>query len=181
MNDQAKGLLAIAGVTALYLATKSKGGDFKTEAIDKIANDAAVVAAENKWRRDDVLTQAMHESDWLRSALTRQANNLYGFKTGEAWDKAGKPYVTLPTQEFIGGKWVRVQARFRAYPSFLESMRDWARLISTVSRYADTKKALDAHDSKAYFLAIGKSGYATDPNYGTKLASVYGQIESLVV
>ena len=60
------------------------------------------------------VAQAILESDWGRSRLTRQGNNLFGIKAlGGASGPAG--VVSLATWEHFDGSDVVVQAPFRAY------------------------------------------------------------------
>lgn len=94
-------------------------------------------------------------------ASGRCSYNLFGIK----WSGAGD-YVTAWTQEFVNGKWVRVQARFRAYDGFAGSMEDHSRLLLS-NRY---RGCLDsAADPEAYARCIAKAGYATDPKYADKV------------
>ncbi|MEG2046831.1 MAG: glucosaminidase domain-containing protein, partial [Comamonas sp.] len=56
---------------------------------------------------------------------------------------------------------------FRAYDSYEESFRDYARLIGTNPRY---EKAMSQTGSAhAYASELQKAGYATDPAYAQKL------------
>jgi flagellar protein FlgJ len=119
-----------------------------------------------------ILTQGGHESGFGTSGLTLKANNLFGF-TGEAWAKEGKPTVAMPTREFLKGVWVAVTRPFRAYASIEESMRDYARLLTTQPRYAESVANARRGDVPATWAALGRSGYATDPTYGEKLAGVH--------
>ncbi|QZY55102.1 glycoside hydrolase family 73 protein [Crassaminicella profunda] len=94
------------------------------------------------------------------------ANNYFGFKSGKYWK--GKN-ITLPTKEWNGEKMITVQAEFRAYDNLEESIRDYQRLIGTVSRYKNVCK------SKNYLKAtneVYKAGYATDPHYPKKLQQI---------
>ena len=148
-------------------------------------------------KRDAIITQAAHESDWGRSGLSSPgarlqilpgkavgpALNIFGFKSGADWLRAQSPYVLMWTKEQDPktGKWERVLAPFRVYASWEESLRDWARLMTTRFRYRASADALRTGDPLAFFRAVGASGYATDKIYGEKLAGVYGSVERAVV
>src|SRR5205814_6649723 len=69
------------------------------------------------------VAQAILESDWGRSRLTRQGNNLFGIKAlGGVTGPAG--VVTLATWEYVDGANVIVQAPFKAYKTLEQSIDD---------------------------------------------------------
>lgn len=115
------------------------------------------------------LIQSAHESAYGLSGLTLKAKNLFGF-TGEWWQKIGKPVIVMPTSEVIDGKNVKVNRPFRAYASTLDSLRDWARLLTTQPRYAPTIAALRQGNLQKAIDEIGRSGYATQPDYGARVS-----------
>jgi len=59
---------------------------------------------------------------------------------------------------------------FRAYGSIEESVSDFAKLLKNSPRYRDALAA--GGDAQAYIDRIGKSGYATDPEYANKLNQI---------
>lgn len=109
------------------------------------------------------IAQAALESNWGRSGLTQQANNLFGIKGA---GPAGS--VTMRTTEVRGGQPVQVDAAFRAYHDWNESVNDYAALLSGSSRYA---KALRT-DGASAARAVAAAGYATDPLYADKLIAL---------
>ena len=60
-------------------------------------------------------------------------------------------------------------------------MNDFAELLKNSPRYREAIAA--GGDAKRYFDAIGKSGYATDPNYADKLNQILnaGALQSAMV
>ncbi|WP_137719216.1 flagellar assembly peptidoglycan hydrolase FlgJ [Methylobacillus flagellatus] len=115
--------------------------------------------------------QAALESGWgrhqIRQADGSSSHNLFGIKATGNWQ--GK-VAEVPTTEYINGvKQTRVE-RFRAYDSYAEAFADFARLISGNPRYQSVMA--NVSDAKAYAQAMQASGYATDPNYASKLAQV---------
>lgn len=108
-----------------------------------------------------ILAQAAHESAWGKKA---PGNNFFGIKG------AGQIFAT---HENVGGKNVATKASFRKYANPLESFLDWARLIISNPRYASV---VNASTPAEQIAALGKSGYATDPKYATKLLDVANQI-----
>jgi flagellar protein FlgJ len=92
--------------------------------------------------------------------------NLFGIKAGASW---GGPAVTSMTTEVEHGKTARTPAQFRAYSSPEACMQDYAELLSG-RRYAGVLGT--GTDSAAFARALQRGGYATDPDYASKLAGV---------
>ena len=111
------------------------------------------------------LAQAILESDWGRSKLTREANNLFGIKAYRNPGTAG--IYEINTWEVIGGRNVTVLAAFKAYNSFADSIVDHGNWFHDNSRYAGAVAV--RHDPRAFAYAINAAGYATDPAYAPKL------------
>jgi Mannosyl-glycoprotein endo-beta-N-acetylglucosaminidase len=110
------------------------------------------------------VAQAILESDWGRSRLTRQGNNLFGIKALNGPGPDG--VVTLATWEHLSGGDVLVQAPFKAYYTLEQSIDDHGRFFRG-SRYAAALAV--AGDPRAFARAIQDAGYATDPSYASKL------------
>jgi peptidoglycan hydrolase-like protein with peptidoglycan-binding domain len=108
------------------------------------------------------IAQAILESGWGTSQLALKANNLFGIKAFSSW--TGKR-ITFPTKEWYDGKEQVVNAQFRAYDSFSESVEDHNKLLSS-SRY---KSVRDSKDYRTACREIFNCGYATDPAYSNKL------------
>ena len=112
------------------------------------------------------MAQAILESGWGKSHIQ---NNLFGIKAGTSWN--GKVAIRQ-TKEFINGKWITVNAKFRAYNSFNESIEDHAKLLGRNKRY---QKVTQAKDYKQACYEVWKAGYATDPGYPKKLITIIEQ------
>jgi len=115
------------------------------------------------------ITQSALESGFGTSLLARQANNLFGIKATTAWINDGKPVYIAPTKEYFAFIPYTSTEKFRRYSSWEESLNDWAQLISTASRYAESYKWAINEDIINFAKAIGSSGYATDPKYTEKI------------
>ena len=59
-------------------------------------------------------------------------------------------------------------ARFRAYDSYADSFKDYAKLITGSARYAKAAGNMDS--AQAYAANLQQAGYATDPQYAHKLS-----------
>lgn len=108
-----------------------------------------------------IAAQAALESNYGRSA---PGNNLFGIKShGQSGGNS------LMTTEVINGKPVRVRDSFRSYASPAESVDGYVDFINSNKRYRPFREAqgLDAQIS-----ALGRSGYATDPQYAAKIRSI---------
>lgn len=105
--------------------------------------------------------QAFIESAKGNSGLTAKANNLFGIK-GEY----NGQFVTMLTTEYIGGIPQKVQAKFRRYPSWQESINDHSGLFLRSSRYANLR---GCKDYKQACRNVQADGYATSPTYAQTL------------
>jgi len=115
------------------------------------------------------MAQSAQETGWGSSA---PGNMYFGIKAGGSW--TGKTQL-LWTTEYIGGIKTKVKALFRAYDSAAESFEDYARLITSNSRY---KAALQyTADPEQYIREVAKAGYATDPNYAANIIAVINSIK----
>ncbi|EJF00547.1 lysozyme [Liquorilactobacillus mali] len=114
------------------------------------------------------LAQAALESDWGQSQLAAQYHNLFGVKSSAANAKA------LTTKEYVNGQWITVTADFAVYTSWTESIEAHTRLFvqGTAWDSQHYQTVLDAGNYKEAAQALQTKGYATDPNYATKLISL---------
>jgi flagellar protein FlgJ len=130
---------------------------------------AAVVARESGIPASFMIGQAGHETGWGRSEIRHadgaNAHNLFGIKATGGWK--GK-VAEITTTEYIDGEPRKLTARFRAYDSYAESFRDYARLISQSPRYEQVMDQL--HSVQGFASGLQQAGYATDPQYAAKLS-----------
>lgn len=101
--------------------------------------------------------QAFIESNKGNSGLTVQCNNLFGIK-GSYNGQSG----TYWTTEYYNGVKCRVQAAFRKYPSWQESIADHSRLFNSMKRYKNLRGLTDYQKACIY---VYQDGYATSPTY----------------
>lgn len=125
----------------------------------------------NTWTKYQVLpsivaAQGILESKWGCSELALEGNNLFGIKANSSW--RGKT-ITLPTEEYKDGKQITVNAKFRKYDSWSDCIEDHGLFFVENSRY---KKAIGETDYKKAITEIHKAGYATDPQYASKIVGV---------
>lgn len=106
-------------------------------------------------------SQALIESNKGNSGLSVQCNNLFGIK-GEYNGQFGIFWTT----EYYNGKATRVQAKFRKYPSWAESITDHSRLFTTSKRY---RNLVGCKDYIQACKNVKDDGYATSPSYTNTL------------
>ncbi len=132
---------------------------------------AEAAAAETGVPGAFILSQAAHESGWgkreIRHADGSPSHNVFGIKAGANWKG---PVAEVTTTEYINGQPRKVQAKFRAYASYEEAFRDYARLLKDSPRYA--KVIEQGGSAQGFAVGLQRAGYATDPAYAAKLGRV---------
>lgn len=140
----------------------------KEEFIDSISDSAKKGYKKYNLLPSITIAQAILESSWGKSTLSIEGNNLFGIKgTNYLKDK-----ITMPTFEYIGGKKVKVDAEFRSYDSFEESIVDHSILLGKSKRYEKVRQSKNYEEAA---MALYECGYSTDPNYPQKLISLIKQ------
>lgn len=131
---------------------------------DTFINTLAPIArneylSRSKWVLPSVcIAQAALESGWNLNAKT-----LFGIK--------GSGLVAT-TSEYYNGHYVQIQASFKKYPTVSAAVVGYYDLITQNPRYA---KAVNNSDYEYTINAIKDGGYATDPNYVSKVVSIINQ------
>ncbi|MCL2106490.1 MAG: glucosaminidase domain-containing protein [Oscillospiraceae bacterium] len=117
-----------------------------------------------------IIAQAILESGWGKSELAQKANALFGIKAGTGWH--GRR-IDKKTSEHIDGEQVEITAAFRAYDSWEESIADHGALL----RSARYKAVQGERDYKKACRAVHVAGYATGPDYASKLIKLIEQYQ----
>lgn len=130
--------------------------------LSKIKVGAMAAWSKHKVLPSMVVAQAALESGWGRSQLAIEGNNLFGIKA-HGWRG---PTLILPTKEYLNKKWITVDATWRKYSSWAESVEDHGLFFVVNPRY---KKVLGETDYVKACRAVHAAGYATDPEYSDKL------------
>lgn len=142
--------------------------------VSLMGQEAQTIAKQNDLYASVMVAQAILESDWGNSLLSREAYNYYGIKG----DYQGQTY-TIQTQEDDGtGKLYTIESNFRKYPHYRASMEDYASLMKNgvdwnPDFYAGTwrSKTNSYQDATAYL----QGHYATDTSYASKLNALIDQ------
>ncbi len=150
-------------------------GDNSSEFQNRMARHAEVASRATGVPAHLMLGQAALESGWgkreIKAADGTPSNNLFGIKATGNWD--GK-VVEATTTEYINGVKLKRIEKFRAYDSYADSFKDFANLMRNNPRYE--KVMANLQDVNGYAQAMQKAGYATDPHYASKLASVIQKV-----
>lgn len=145
--------------------------------VQHFSGTAERVAQESGIPASFMLGQAGHETGWGKSEIKHKDGsnsfNLFGIKAGKGW--TGK-VAEITTTEYINGKAQKVTAKFRAYDSYEDSFRDYARLIKENPRYEKAETVAQSGSAMAYASALQKAGYATDPEYAKKLSGAINSV-----
>jgi len=139
--------------------------------VQHLSGTAERVAQESGIPASFMLGQAGHETGWgkseIKAADGSNSFNLFGIKAGKGW--TGK-VAEITTTEYINGTPRKVTAKFRAYDSYEDSFRDYAKLITESPRYEKAQATAKTGSAVAYASELQKAGYATDPEYARKLS-----------
>ncbi|MET4026913.1 flagellar protein FlgJ [Marinobacter sp. MBR-99] len=118
-----------------------------------------------------MVAQAALETGWGRHMIKGDGDqpsfNLFGIKADTRW---GGDAVTITTTEFRGGVPMKERADFRAYPDYEASFRDYVDFLHSNPRYRDVLSSAD--QPEVFADKLQEAGYATDPEYGSKIRRI---------
>lgn len=141
----------------------------QVEFVNKLSDAAAKTEKETGIPAGYMIGQAGHETGWGRFEIRQKGGapsfNLFGIKATPGW--TGK-VAEVTTTEYVNGVAEKRVAKFRAYSSYEESFKDYAKLIGDSPRYAQAK--LQTSSPQAFASGLQRAGYATDPDYAAKLS-----------
>jgi len=150
---------------------ENKVSQTQKEFMDTMYNNLLDAAKKQGVKNPEVIAKLGTAQSALETGYgkhTAGGNNYFGIKA-----RAGEGGAGVDTQEFINGKMVTIKAKFRKYESQAESAADYVKFLQENSRY---KSVLAAGTIDEAIAAQAKTGYATDPNYGTKLSKIAGSV-----
>ncbi|HEU5437022.1 MAG TPA: flagellar assembly peptidoglycan hydrolase FlgJ [Telluria sp.] len=138
---------------------------------DKVGADAEAASRATGIPAKFMIGQAALESGWgkreIKNADGSSSHNLFGIKAGAGW--TGKTVNAVTTEYVNGVPQTRVE-KFRAYDSYADSFKDYARLLANNPRYE--KVLASGGDAHKFAHGLQKAGYATDPLYAAKLSKI---------
>ncbi|WP_191833286.1 flagellar assembly peptidoglycan hydrolase FlgJ [Pseudomonas fluorescens] len=124
-----------------------------------------------------LVAQAALETGWgksvMRQADGRSSHNLFGIKATGNWQGEQARAIT---SEFRDGQFVKETAAFRSYDSYQDSFHDLVSLLQNNARYKEAVKAADKPEQ--FVRELQRAGYATDPDYASKISQIARQMKS---
>lgn len=146
--------------------------------VQRMLPHANLASRETGLPAHQMIGQAALESGWGRREILNadgsNSYNLFGIKAGADWK--GK-VAEVRTTEYKDGVVSKPKEKFRAYDSYADSFRDYAKLLKDNPRYS---KVLEQGESvQGFARALQNAGYATDPKYADKLVQVIGRVNTL--
>ncbi len=139
----------------------------KVEFITKLEKESINTYKKYKILPSITVGQAILESGWGDSYLTKKANNLFGIKADKRWDGN---HISVNTKENYNDE---IIATFRAYNSIEESIKDYGVFLSTNQRYTENR-VFQAKDYIAQAEALERAGYSTKKSKSGEL--IYADI-----
>lgn len=136
--------------------------------IKEIAPEAQAMQKQYHVMASITMAQAILESDWGTSELSAKYHNLFGIKGTGANSKL------LSTKEYVNGQWVVIKGRFKVYSSWNDSIADHTKLMlnGTDTNQQNYQNVINATTYQQAAVALQDAGYATDPDYASKLINV---------
>ena len=157
---------------AAEVSVKGQTAHHQNPFLNSIIPAASKIAEKNDLYASVMMAQAILESGWGQSTLAKSPNhNLFGIKG----DYQGET-VAMDTLEDSGNQnYYQIKAEFRKYPSYSESLEDYAALIRggtnwDPSYYSGAWKSNTQTYQDATQHLTGR--YATDTAYATKLNAI---------
>lgn len=164
--------LLFALVLALGLTGQARRASAQTA--QEIFIQTVAAGAQKGW--DDyrvpasvTIAQAILETGWGSSELSSKYHNYFGIKCGTVKSPYQSGCVDMLTTEYRsdGTKYTVVDS-FRTYANPDMSMIDHGHFLTANSRYAPAFEF--ASEPVKFADAMHRAGYATDPNYASKLS-----------
>lgn len=140
----------------------------------KLAAHAEQASLETGIPAKFMLGQAALESGWgkheIKALDGSASHNIFGVKASANWK--GKT-VEAVTTEYANGIAFRKVEKFKAYDSYSDAFKDYAKLLTKNPRYQEV--IANAKDASSFAHGLQKAGYATDPQYANKLSRIIKQ------
>lgn len=156
-------------INAVADVTGQKGTAAEVQFISSVLPGALESYKKYKIYPSVTLAQAILESGWGKSGLTKKANNLFGIKSSSAWKGES---INMKTAEYTkSNSKYYINADFRKYPTLADSIIDHAKFLNENSRYAK-HGVFTAENSSKQAFALQRAGYATSPIYAVQLISL---------
>jgi len=138
--------------------------------ITRVAGGARAGMRRYKVPASVTIAQAIQETGWGKSVLTRRDHNYFGIKCFGSPGPMAVGCRSYATTECGHGDCWRTRASFRAYRNISASMVDHGKFLAERPRYRPAFKF--TKDANRFAIAIHKAGYATGPQYAKHLIAI---------
>lgn len=154
-----------------FMPSKLQPGCKEMNFIDSIKEEAIENYNNSKILPSVTIAQAILESSWGDSSLTKEANNLFGIKADSSWKGE---FAVFDTNEYYNQT---IKDKFRKYDSLYDSIKDHSEFLMKHKRYAENG-VFEANTYKEQALALESAGYSTaeDENGNKTYAKMLGQL-----
>ncbi|WP_321863355.1 flagellar assembly peptidoglycan hydrolase FlgJ [Pseudomonas paraveronii] len=179
INSSARSLAVSSGRMQVYgravaqppLAPAKKAFSSQDEFVATMLPMAKAAAARIGVDPKYLVAQAALETGWGKSVMRAgdgsSSHNLFGIKAGQSWQGGQARAIT---SEFRDGAMVKETAQFRSYDSYQDSFHDLVTLLQSNDRYKEVVKSAD--NPEQFVRELQKAGYATDPDYASKISQI---------
>lgn len=100
------------------------------------------------------VAQAILESGWGQSKLTKDSNNIFGIKADSSWN--GESIEVMTSENYNDN----IKAKFRKYNNIVESIKDHGKFLSENKRYEENG-LFNSKNYKKQAQALEDAGYST--------------------
>lgn len=119
------------------------------------------------WAAQTGMPASMYLAFMAHESNYGNASSLFGMKgTGDAGSQ------DYDTHEVYNGQSVNINDKFASYSSPQAAFDAFIKLVSTAPRYKDAYAKLQTGDWQGFMQGINQAGYATDPNWASKVISL---------
>ena len=136
----------------------------KKRFIEIIGSAAVVAYGEYKILPSLAIAQAILESNWGKSGLSKDCYNFFGMKWRDGCGCDYKEYATK--EQRPDGSYYTIKARFRKYSSVAEGIQGYYKFLSGYKRYHNLIGVTDAYTACDLIRA---DGWATSLKYAENL------------
>lgn len=163
--------LALALVAALLPVAKPAAA---LDAATFVAKTSAWAQAEERQYgvpASVAMAQAILESGWGESSLTKNAKNWFGIKCSSTVSPHQNGCYAVSTTEYdASGNAYTTTAQFRKYDTDEKSFIDHGYFLKNLTRYA--KAFSYTNNPDRFIVEVHLGGYATDPQYANKVINL---------
>ncbi|MFT4821861.1 MAG: flagellar protein FlgJ [Candidatus Azotimanducaceae bacterium] len=159
----------------VFPADRRAAFDDPVRFVEEMLPKAEQAARALETKPEFIVAQAALETGWGKHVMFNgegmNSHNLFGIKANSDWQG---PTVSIESLEINHGVAEQVKSPFKVYPDYETAFRDYAALIGNNERYQDVT---GSQDIEAFTQGLAQGGYATDPQYGQKIAGVLDHLK----